>query len=56
LTGEVVGSTGKPSGGDYIPMIGGTVIPLSKKDGSIKNPYIYLCENAGGEIDWSDWA
>lgn len=55
LTGEVVGSTGKPSGGDYIPMIGGTVIPLSKKDGSIKNPYIYLCENAGGEIDWSDW-
>ncbi|MBQ8429415.1 MAG: metallophosphoesterase [Clostridia bacterium] len=37
------------------PLIGGTVIPLSKEDGSIKNPYIYLCQNAGGKIDWSQW-
>lgn len=34
------------------PLIGGTVLPLSQKDGSIKDPYIYLCENAGGSIDW----
>ncbi|MBE7079373.1 MAG: hypothetical protein E7380_05915 [Clostridiales bacterium] len=53
-TGAVVGSTGKPNSA-FIPMVGGTVIPLSKTDGSLKNPYIYLCENAGGEIDWSDW-
>lgn len=35
----------------YTPIIGGTVIPISKKDGSIKNPYIYLCEYAGGNLD-----
>lgn len=27
------------------PMVGGTVIPLSQKDGSICDPYIYMCEN-----------
>lgn len=37
------------------PLIGGTVIPLSEKDGSIQNPYIYLCKKAGGNIDWSQW-
>lgn len=52
-TGEVTGSYSKPAG--TVPMIGGTVIPLSKTDGAIKNPYIYLCENAGGDIDWNDW-
>lgn len=35
---------------EYIPLIGGTVIPLSRDDGSIQEPYIYLCENAGGAI------
>ena len=52
-TGEITGSYSKPAG--TVPMIGGTVIPLSKTDGAIKNPYIYLCENAGGDIDWNDW-
>ncbi len=33
------------------PLIGGTVMPLSKEDGSILNPYIYLCKDAGGEIE-----
>ena len=33
------------------PLIGGTVIPLDKNDGSIVNPYIYLCENAGGKLN-----
>lgn len=28
------------------PLVGGTVIPLSKEDGSIQNPYIYLCKIA----------
>ncbi len=26
------------------PLVGGTVVPLSKEDGSIQNPYIYLCK------------
>ena len=36
------------------PLMGGTVIPLSQ-DGSIHNPYIYLCEDAGGSIDFEQW-
>ena len=36
-------------------LIGGTVIPLSEADGSIVNPYIYYCRDAGGKIDWSKW-
>ncbi|MBQ4641557.1 MAG: hypothetical protein IJB47_02975 [Oscillospiraceae bacterium] len=30
---------------DAVPLVGGTVMPLSKEDGSIKDPYIYLCKN-----------
>ena len=37
------------------PLIGGTVIPISEADGSILTPYVYLCKNAGGNIDWSQW-
>lgn len=37
-----------------VPLVGGTVIPLSA-DGSIVNPYIYYCKNAGGSADWSQW-
>jgi hypothetical protein len=33
------------------PLIGGTVFTLAS-DGTITNPYIYYCENAGGSIDW----
>jgi hypothetical protein len=36
------------------PLIGGTVWHLDD-DGSILAPYIYLCENAGGGIDWDQW-
>lgn len=36
------------------PLIGGTVMSLAA-DGSIVNPYIYLCENAGGKINWDDY-
>ena len=35
------------------PLIGGTVVPLSAETGEITSPYIYYCENAGGELDWS---
>lgn len=35
------------------PLIGGTVIKLSQTDGSIADAYIYYCENAGGNLDWS---
>lgn len=40
-----------PKASNIVPLIGGTVIPLGT-DGSLKTPYIFLCENAGGNIDW----
>ena len=33
------------------PLIGGTVFTLAA-DGTITDPYIYYCENAGGNVDW----
>ena len=33
------------------PWIGGTVFNLAS-DGTIVNPHIYYCENAGGNVDW----
>ena len=41
-----------PKGGNYIPLIGGTIIPLDG-NGDITKPYIRLCDNAGGKIDWN---
>lgn len=38
------------------PLVGGSVIVLSETDGSIKDSYIYYCENAGGNINWDDLA
>ena len=35
-----------------VPLVGGTIIPLNI-DGTMKTPYIYLCENAGGKIEWN---
>ncbi len=32
-------------------LVGGTVIPLSSVDGSIKEPYIYLCKNVEKQIN-----
>ena len=40
-----------PKDGNYIPLIGGTIIPLNG-NGDITSPYIRLCDNAGGKIDW----
>ena len=37
------------------PLVGGTVIPLDKTTGAIKNPYIQYCTGAGAEIDWDQW-
>ena len=34
--------------GTGVPLIGGSVIPLSQEDGSIVGPYIYLCGNPLG--------
>ena len=34
------------------PLIGGSVIKLGT-DGAINNAYIYLCQNAGGNIQWN---
>ena len=53
--GVVVGADGDIKQGQTA-LIGGTVMVLSKEDGSIKNAYIYYCENAGGKIDWSQFA
>lgn len=36
------------------PLIGGTLMLLGE-DGAIRDAYIYLCENAGGNIDWDQW-
>lgn len=44
--GEIVGLGA--SGNGLTPLVGGTVIPLSKEDGSIKDPYIYLCKDKDG--------
>ena len=40
--GTIVGSYYEKNG---TPLVGGSVIPLSKEDGSIQNPYLYLCQN-----------
>ncbi|MBR5499953.1 MAG: metallophosphoesterase [Clostridia bacterium] len=39
--GSIVGSYPPASG---TPLVGGTIIPLSQEDGSICDPYIYLCK------------
>lgn len=39
--GDIVGGVH----GIGTPLVGGTVIPLSKEDGSIENPFIYLCKD-----------
>ena len=49
--GTITGGYSKTS----TSLIGGTVIPLSKEDGSILSPYIYYCGFENGEIDWSDY-
>lgn len=46
-SGAVVGSY--DDGG--IPLVGCTVIPLCAGTGEIVDPYIFLCKNAGGNID-----
>lgn len=50
-TGRIFGADGEVG----TQLIGGTVLPLDEADGSLKAPYIYLCENAGGDIDWDQW-
>lgn len=42
-----------PEDNGYTPLIGGTVIPISYSDGSIKEPYIYYCDKAGGDINFA---
>ena len=42
-----------PEENGYTPLIGGTAIPISYNDGSINNPYIYYCDEAGGDINFS---
>ena len=51
-------STGEIFGASYdagTPLVGGTVIPLAAGSGELLEPYIYYCEEAGGNIDWSQW-
>lgn len=42
-----------PENNEYTPLIGGTAIPISYNDGSITNPYIYYCDEAGGNINFA---
>ena len=53
-TGEVIGTDGEIKAGETA-LIGGSVIVLSATDGTIKDAYIYYCEEAGGKIDWSQF-
>ena len=53
-TGEVVGADGDIKA-EQTALIGGSVIVLSEVDGTIKDAYIYYCEEAGGKIDWSQF-
>lgn len=46
-TGEIVADY--PDNDGYLPIIGGTVIPLSAETGRLKQPFIYLNKNAGGD-------
>lgn len=49
-----VGSDGKITGGyskTGTSLIGGSVIPISEVDGSIKEPYIYMCQKADEQIN-----
>ena len=52
--GNIIGADGDIKAGETA-LIGGSVIVLSQTDGSIKDAYIYYCENAGGKIDWSQF-
>ncbi|MBR2903217.1 MAG: hypothetical protein IKC37_01080, partial [Clostridia bacterium] len=38
-----------------MPLVGGTVNPMDKDTGELKNPYIYYCTGAGKEIDWASY-
>ena len=37
------------------PLVGGTVIPMDKETGELKNPYIYYCAGAGKEVNWDQY-
>lgn len=47
--------SGYPPITNATPLIGGTVSVLDKTDASFKDAYIYLCEEAGGKIDWDSF-
>ena len=46
-TGKIVADY--PNNDGLLPIIGGTVIPLSEETGRVKQTYIYLCKDAGGD-------
>ena len=55
---NAVGTTGKISDTAIwkksgTPLVGGSVVVLSSLDGGITDAYIYYCENAGANVDWS---
>ena len=39
----------------FTPLVGGTVNPMDKDTGELKNPYIYYCAGAGKEVDWAKY-
>jgi hypothetical protein len=41
--------------GTGTPLIGGSYFSLSETDGTLIDANIYLCQDAGGEIDWAQW-
>ena len=49
------GKISQTSSSGAVPLIGGTVMPLSEVDGSIVDPYVFYCKDAGGGVNWSKW-
>ena len=52
--GKIVGMYSGDMDGSRIPLMGGSVMELSKDTGDIQNAYVYLCESGGGNIDWDE--
>ena len=53
--GTIEGGYGYAKKKDAISLVGGTVIVLSKTDGTIEDCYNYYCGFENGQIDWEQF-
>ena len=52
---EMAAATDYDGKASFTPLVGGTVNPMDKDTGELKNPYIYYCSGAGKEVDWASY-